>query len=55
MKVIDLISSFPYQKFVVYPHLVGEPLMYQGLKNIYNRWHHFRTRIMALHQWGIVG
>ena len=33
MKVIDLISSFPHRKFVVYPHLVGEPLMYQGLEN----------------------
>jgi MoaA/NifB/PqqE/SkfB family radical SAM enzyme len=30
-RVLDLIASSPQQKFVVYPHLVGEPLLYPDL------------------------
>ncbi len=29
--VVNLISSYPDHKFVVYPHLVGEPLLFPGL------------------------
>jgi hypothetical protein len=30
--ILDFISSFPDKKFIVYPHLVGEPLYYPGLE-----------------------
>jgi MoaA/NifB/PqqE/SkfB family radical SAM enzyme len=30
--VLNLISSHPGRKFVVYPHLVGEPLLFPGLR-----------------------
>lgn len=31
--VVRLLSSFPDRRFVVYPHLVGEPLLYPGLED----------------------